>query len=73
MTSIDKTELDKGLLFVKIVADAIKEARQIPSGHLYAMLCGVAEIETYQKVIGLLERAKLVRKDPGYLLVWTGP
>ena len=48
---------------VKPVLDAIQEiitgagSQGIPSGHLYAMLMGYMDLDTYQNVIALMVRA----------------
>jgi len=48
---------------VKPVLDAIQEivvaagSQGIPSGHLYAMLMGYMDLQTYQTMIGLMVKA----------------
>lgn len=57
---------------VATIGYAIREAGQIPSGHLYAMLCGKMDLRQYNSLINLLKRTKMVRED-SYLLTWIGP
>lgn len=54
---------------LRAVADAIKELKSVPSGHLYATLCGSLSLDQYNQVIGALKRAGLVREE-NHLLEW---
>lgn len=54
------------------VGDAIRELGSVPSGHLYARLMGHMSLDTYNKLIGLLKQADLV-KEENHLLTWIGP
>ena len=54
------------------VAEAIREAKEIPSGTLYAMLMGHMSLETYQGIIRTLKGAGLVA-ERAHLLSWCGP
>ena len=56
-------------LIVDMIEDAIKEAGEdgIPSGHLYAMLCGMMHVDTFNSFIDHLEKeGKITNK--GHLL-----
>jgi hypothetical protein len=53
------------------VADAIKELKAVPSGHLYAALMGKMDIQSYEAIIRTLVNTKLVARR-GDLLVWVG-
>lgn len=55
------------------VAETIRELGQVPSGHLYARLMGIMDLDQYEQVIGLLIDAHLVERDPSHLLHWIGP
>jgi len=55
------------------IAGAIKELGSVPSGHLYARLMDQMSLATYEKIVGALIGAGLVRKEPSHLLVWIGP
>lgn len=62
------------LACVDAVAEAIRDSgsRGIPSGHLYAVLMGVMDINLYQSIISILKRAGLVTEQ-SHLLTWSGP
>ena len=70
--SITNEEVHAGLNVIRAVADAIKEAGQIPSGHLYAAMMGFVDLCAFEKIISLLKRSHLVEEQPGNLLVWKG-
>ena len=59
------------LLVVRTVADAIKELGSVPSGHLYARLMGVMNLDQYQAIINVLIKAKMV-KVQNHLITWIG-
>jgi len=64
-------EVQAALEALAALAEAIQVAGSVPSGELYAH-AGCPSIETWERMLGLLERSKLIRRD-GHLLVWTGP
>jgi hypothetical protein len=53
------------------VADAIKELKKVPSGHLYVVLMGKIDLQSYEAIIRMLVHSKLVERR-GDLLVWVG-
>ena len=53
------------------VAQAIKEAGSIPSGHLYAACMPHMSLNAYQLIIDLLKRSKAVTES-NHLLTWVG-
>ena len=57
---------------VLAVAEAIRDLKEVPSGHLYAQLMGHMELATYNKIIDILKNAGMVREQ-NHLLTWTGP
>ena len=67
-----RQQMDAYIGFIRATADAIRDAKQIPSGTLYAMVMGAMDLQTYNNVLGILKRTKLVT-ERGYLLTWTGP
>jgi hypothetical protein len=67
------TQLGNAIMQIKLVADLLRDVREIPRGHLYAQLIGVYDLQTYEAIIRLLTRAKLVEEDPSHLLRWVGP
>jgi hypothetical protein len=70
------TESQKAVAAFKIVhavAEAVRELKEIPSGHLYARLMGHLSLDQYEQVVALLVRTKLVEKDASHMLRWVGP
>lgn len=55
------------------VAEAIRDLREVPSGHLYARVMGVMTLQQFEQVIHLLIDARLVERDSTHLLRWIGP
>lgn len=54
------------------IAEAIRGLGEVPSGELYAHVCGKLELPAYNQVIALLKRAGLVAEH-NHLLKWVGP
>lgn len=57
-----------------VVSEAIRAAgtEGIPSGNVYALLCGAVPLQVYEGLVSNVIGAKLARRQ-GDLLVWTGP
>lgn len=72
MSDVTKEEVRQALLVAAATASAIREAGRIPSGHLYAILCGRMTLDTYYHLLTLLEEQKLVRVE-NHEVIWTGP
>ncbi len=70
--TVTKEQIVAALQTIQVVADLIRLKGSIPSGHLYAELCGVVSLDLYQSVITRLKGAGLVRES-GHLLTWIGP
>jgi hypothetical protein len=54
------------------VAECIRTAERIPSGHLYAMLMDRLTLAQYETIIATLKRTGLV-KEVAHELIWAGP
>ncbi len=54
------------------VAEAIREAKEIPSGTLYAVLCSKVDLAGYETIIRTLKGAGLV-SEAAHMLKWVGP
>ena len=67
------TRIAAAFQMVQAMAEAIRDLQSVPSGHLYARLCGVMDFETFASIIRTLENAKLIETRAGSVLVWTGP
>jgi hypothetical protein len=50
------------------IADAIREAGEIPSGELYTHLAGECELREYGLIIDALKDAGLVSETPAHCL-----
>lgn len=57
---------------VGVIAEAIHNLREVPSGHLYAHVMGHVSLDAYTGAIDALKRAKLV-DETHHLLRWIGP
>lgn len=73
--SIDrqKKQAKAAVLAASAIAEAVRDLGTIPSGHLYAQVCGMMGLEYYEGVIAMLVRTGLVKRDGSHLLTWTGP
>lgn len=58
---------------IMAVTDAIRELKQVPSGHLYARLMGHMSLDSYQKVIDILKVTGMVKEDRFHMLTWVEP
>jgi hypothetical protein len=67
-----KEQVRAALDAVVAVADLIRALGSVPSGELYARLMGHMDLETYDKIIGILKRAGLVAES-NHRLTWVGP
>jgi len=67
-----QTQITAALNAAVAVAEAIRELREVPSGHLYARLMQVMDYTSYQRIIDLLVRERLVHRAPSGLLTWIG-
>ena len=69
-TQAQKTEAQMQL--VRAIAEAIRELKEVPSGHLYARIAGKISSETYERVLTALKIAGLISVSPSHLITWTG-
>jgi hypothetical protein len=67
-------EVLAGIRAIAAVAETVRELGRVPSGTVYAALMskGVT-FSGYEKILGILDRAGLVRQTQGHELVWIGP
>lgn len=59
-------------LMCAAITEAIRGLGEVPSGHLYARLMDKVDIQTYERIIGVIVGSGLVQKK-GDLLRWVGP
>ena len=68
--AITREELQAGMSTVMAVAEVVRDAGRVPAGVVYmALMTRGVTFEGYEKIIGILERSKLIRRD-GDVLVW---
>ena len=67
-----KEQLGGAVAVLGAMAEAIREAGSIPSGHLYALVMGRMGLHDYDVGIGILKRAVLV-EESAHVLTWVGP
>ncbi len=67
-----KTQIKAAFAVTLAIAETIREAKEIPSATLYAMLIGKVDLQGYQAMIRNLKNANLV-SETANLLKWTGP
>lgn len=67
-----KEQIHAAIQATAAVAEAIRELGSVPSGHLYAQLCGKLELGAYQGIIRTLKGAGLV-SEKNNVLTWVGP
>lgn len=53
------------------VSETIRDVKRIPSGELYAQLCGRMSLEDYNAMIATLKGAGLV-SETAHMLTWVG-
>jgi hypothetical protein len=68
---MSNAQVNAALQVVIAVGEAIKELKSVPSGHLYTHLSGQMDLDTYNKVIGILVKTGAV-KNENHLLTWVG-
>lgn len=72
MNKVTDQQQQAAVQLIRVIADAIRDLGEVPSGHLYARVMEHMDLNTYNAIVGILKRARLV-KERNYLLTWTGP
>lgn len=67
-----KKQVNAYFSMIRAIADTIKDLKRIPSGHLYAQLMSHIDLSTYEKIIDILKRTKLIEEKHNEL-IWIGP
>jgi len=70
--SVNKKQAQAAFAVLTAVSEAIRTARQIPAGELYAVLMGRMDLAGFDKLVAILVGSGLVEKR-GDLLRWIGP
>lgn len=63
-------EAKAGLAMIQAVAETIREFGTCPTGPMYAALMGRVSLEGFEKILGILERAGLIKRD-GNMVTWV--
>ena len=66
---IKESKVTTWMGLIKAIADAIKELKEVPSGHLYARLMGKLSLDQYNTVIEILTDAKWIKVEY-HLITW---
>ena len=69
--TITKEHVQAAIRITQAVAEAIRELKEVPSGHLYASLMSQMDLERYNNIIALLKKAGVV-SESNHLLKWIG-
>jgi hypothetical protein len=69
---VSQAQIRVGLDVILAIGDAIRELGEVPNGHLYARVMSKLSLGEYEKVIGILKGAGLI-KESANLLTWIGP
>ncbi len=72
MGDVSKEEVRAALGAVLALSEAIRGLGEVPSGVLYANVCGHLSINAYEGAVGVLKRAGLV-SEANHVLRWIGP
>jgi hypothetical protein len=73
MSRPSHAELKAAFSLVQAVGEAIRELGEVPSGELYARLCGHLDITAFERIVATLKRSGLVKETGAHMLVWIGP
>lgn len=57
---------------VLTITETIRQLGTVPEGHLYARVMSYMSLETFNGVLGIIERAGLISRR-AHLITWTGP
>jgi hypothetical protein len=68
---LTRTQIKTFVAATHALAEAIEELSEVPSGHLYATVCGSISLDNYDKCIASLVGLGWVRKS-GHVLHWVG-
>ena len=68
MSTATKAQVIAALNLTRALEEAIREARRIPSGHLYAVVMGAMSMQSYEKAIDMLVRVGAVRREGNDLI-----
>jgi hypothetical protein len=68
---MSNAQVNAAVQVVIAVGQAIRDLKSVPSGHLYTHLSSQMDLDTYNKVIGVLVKTGAVTNE-NHLLTWVG-
>jgi len=71
MSQLTREQIVGALNTVVALGQAIKELKEVPSGHLYAHVCGHMSLESYEAAIRMLTKAGLIKVE-NHLITYIG-
>jgi hypothetical protein len=71
MADVSREQIVAAIKVTLAIAETIKELGSVPSGELYALLCGKMSLNQYQIIIGNIERAGMITVKNN-LITWIG-
>lgn len=70
---MDANQVSGAIKAVAAIAEAIRELKEVPSGHLYANLTGKLSLQQYESILDILKKSELIKVDSSHLIKWVGP
>ena len=67
-----KEQLAAGIQMIKAIADALRELKRVPSGHFYARIMDKIDLASYEKILGILTGAGLIKIE-NHEIIWLSP
>lgn len=65
--------VERTIQMMRAMTETVQELGSIPSGHLYANVMGHMSLDQYDRIIGILVKAKLVTISGHHVITWIGP
>lgn len=66
---MNQQQINTAIEAVASIGRIIRDAKRIPSGHLYAQLIGVLSLDKYESIIAILVKGRLIKVE-SHELVW---
>ena len=67
-----KEQVTAALKTVQAITETIQELGRIPEGHLYAVVMGKMDLDSFRRIIDIIISTKLVKRT-NHELIWIGP
>lgn len=67
---VTSEQIQGGFTVLQTICEVVREAKKIPSGTIYAQLCGKMDLPTYEKAIQILKNSTVIRQS-GDMLHWN--